>query len=299
MQPLCIQLVWRELFGLNWFHLYCNPKYTENYAGAHIQGIHRVMFKYSRVWRAELVCLESSKLPAWCPTILSFQTSTCATLFNCMCLVCVCALRVPPVVFQCSLQYSGFLQCHASVGQFHLRFSSGFLVFPCNIRWVAQRYAGVHWVSQLHSSGQWTSQCTLAQGNGWYQLLLGLVRTRVPMSRSRLNNRATMEADILTFTGILTPEAASVAPCLLRLRRKLLRSSTRMRLPILNSVRAWARLFHVSASRGLRPIAAEPQSAQGGTKEQSRSWAKICHFGEVGHWSRSLAAFFFRKFLGD
>ena len=36
------------------------------------------------------------------------------------------------------------------------------------------------------------------------------------MSRSRLNNRATMEAYILTFTGRLTPEAASVAPCLLR-----------------------------------------------------------------------------------
>ena len=31
--------------------------------------------------------------------------------------------------------------------------------------------------------------------------------------------------------------------CLLRLRRKLLRSSTRMRLPILISLRAWARLF--------------------------------------------------------
>ena len=29
--------------------------------------------------------------------------------------------------------------------------------------------------------------------------------------------------------------------------------------PILNSVRAWARLLHVSASRGLRPTAAEPQ----------------------------------------
>ena len=26
--PLCIQLVWRELFELNWFHLTCNPKYT-------------------------------------------------------------------------------------------------------------------------------------------------------------------------------------------------------------------------------------------------------------------------------
>ena len=43
--------------------------------------------------------------------------------------------------------------------------------------------------------------------------MLGFVRTRVLMSRSRLNNRATMEADILSITGSLTPEAASVAPC--------------------------------------------------------------------------------------
>ena len=27
--PLCIQLVWWELFELNWFHLTCNPKYTK------------------------------------------------------------------------------------------------------------------------------------------------------------------------------------------------------------------------------------------------------------------------------
>ena len=27
--PLCIQLVWRELFELSWFHLHCNPKYTK------------------------------------------------------------------------------------------------------------------------------------------------------------------------------------------------------------------------------------------------------------------------------
>ena len=44
-------------------------------------------------------------------------------------------------------------------------------------------------------------------------LLLAFVRTRVLMSQSRLNNGATMEADILTFTGILTPEAASVTSC--------------------------------------------------------------------------------------
>ena len=27
--PLCIQLVWWELFELNWFHVTCNPKYTK------------------------------------------------------------------------------------------------------------------------------------------------------------------------------------------------------------------------------------------------------------------------------
>ena len=27
--PSCIQLVWRELFGLSWFHFYCNQKYTK------------------------------------------------------------------------------------------------------------------------------------------------------------------------------------------------------------------------------------------------------------------------------
>ena len=27
--PLCIQLVWWELFDLNWFHVTCNPKYTK------------------------------------------------------------------------------------------------------------------------------------------------------------------------------------------------------------------------------------------------------------------------------
>ena len=27
--PLCIQLVWWELFELNWFHLTCNPKYSK------------------------------------------------------------------------------------------------------------------------------------------------------------------------------------------------------------------------------------------------------------------------------
>ena len=45
------------------------------------------------------------------------------------------------------------------------------------------------------------------------KLLLRFTRTQVLISRSRLNNRATMEADILSFTGILTPEAASITSC--------------------------------------------------------------------------------------
>ena len=72
---------------------------------------------------------------------------------------------------------------------------------------------------------------------------------------------------VLSMIAVLRPSVTRHPLWLLRLRRKLLRSSSRVRLTILNSVRAWARLFHVNASRGLRPIAAEPQSAQGGTME--------------------------------
>ena len=46
-----------------------------------------------------------------------------------------------------------------------------------------------------------------------YLSLLGFVRTRVLMSRSRLNNGATHGGWHLTFTGILTPGDASVASC--------------------------------------------------------------------------------------
>ena len=55
--PLCIQLLWWELFELNWYHLTCQPKYTKNYNGAHIKGMHRVMLKYSHVLRAELASI--------------------------------------------------------------------------------------------------------------------------------------------------------------------------------------------------------------------------------------------------
>ena len=106
-----VRLVWAKLI-----QFVLQPQMHKNYTGAYIQGMHRVMLKYSHVWRVELVCLESSKLhvkaeytktcplPAWCPAILPFQTSTGAILFDYMCLVCVGALTVPPVVFQCSLQ---------------------------------------------------------------------------------------------------------------------------------------------------------------------------------------------------
>ena len=58
----------------------------------------------------------------------------------------------------------------------------------------------------------WISRITLAPWM-YSEFLLRFVRTRVLISRSRLNNRATMEADILSVTRILTPEAASVTPC--------------------------------------------------------------------------------------
>ena len=60
--PLCIQLVWWELFELNWFHLTCNPKYTKNYKGALIKGMHRVM--YSHVLRAELASIAEQYTPS-------------------------------------------------------------------------------------------------------------------------------------------------------------------------------------------------------------------------------------------
>ena len=94
---LCIQLVWWELFELNWIHLTCNPKYTKNYNGAHIKSILRVTLKCSHVLGAEWFPLQSSKLQVkpeftetcpladWCPDILSFQTGKDANLLNYMC----------------------------------------------------------------------------------------------------------------------------------------------------------------------------------------------------------------------
>ena len=79
---------------------------------------------------------------------------------------------------------------------------------------------------------------------------------------------------------------------LLRLRRKLLRSSTRMRLPILNSVRAWARLFHVSASRGLDLSQQSPNRRKVGLWNSlvggGRRYVTLAKWvTEVGHWPPS------------
>ena len=55
--PICIQLVWWELFELNRFHFGLQPQIHKNYNGAHIKGMHRVMLKYSHVLRAELASI--------------------------------------------------------------------------------------------------------------------------------------------------------------------------------------------------------------------------------------------------
>ena len=62
--------------------------------------------------------------------------------------------------------------------------------------------------------------------------------------------------------------------------------------PILNSVRAWARLLHVSASRGLRPIAAAPNRRKVGLWNSlvggGRRYVTLAKWvTEVGHWPPS------------
>ena len=61
-----------------------------------------------------------------------------ATLLNYFCLcVCMWAVKVPPVVFQCRLQNLEFFQLHPSVELFKLSFSSGVPVYLANIRWIS------------------------------------------------------------------------------------------------------------------------------------------------------------------
>ena len=82
------RVVWAKLIPF-----VLQPQIHKNYNNAHIQGIHKVMFKYTfeeQNWYA----LESNKpqvkteftetgpLAAWCPVIWSLQTGIDATLLN-------------------------------------------------------------------------------------------------------------------------------------------------------------------------------------------------------------------------
>ena len=61
--PLCIQLVWWELFELNWFQLIWNPKYTKTIMGSyqrHAQGNFEV-----------LTCVKKSRTGIHCRAVNS------------------------------------------------------------------------------------------------------------------------------------------------------------------------------------------------------------------------------------
>ena len=142
--PLCIQLVWWELFELNWFHLNCHPKYTKS-----MMLISKVCTELNLQWPVHFLIT----VPPSCHFKLAWM------------LLCYMCLGVWEV-FKCRRNLSKFLQWHFYVGQFQLSFISGVPVYPANIRRVAQWYPSVHWVNQWHSSVHWTSQCALAQGKG-------------------------------------------------------------------------------------------------------------------------------------
>ena len=190
MQPL-IQLVWWELFELNWFHLTCNHKYTKT--------IMVLISKACTVWCwSTHICkeqngypLQSSKLQVkgWIYRDLStcLLVSSHLVIWNWLgcysaklyVLGLVWAVSFPSVVFQCRLQKlvspvasqcgafsTKFRQWHSSVELFQLSFSSGVPVYPASLRRVAQWYPSVQWVNQWYSGVHRTNECTLAQGKG-------------------------------------------------------------------------------------------------------------------------------------
>ena len=142
--PLCIHLVWWELFELNWFHLTYNPKCTKTIMVlTDTKGIHRAMLKYSHVLRAEMVSIADQWTPSkgWIYRDLSncllvsrhLVISNWHGCYSAHLYVsgCVWAVTVHPVVFHCRLQKLEFLQWHPSVGRFELSFSSGTPVWGC------------------------------------------------------------------------------------------------------------------------------------------------------------------------
>ena len=170
-----VRVVWAKLISFD-----LQTLIHRNYNGAHIQGKHRMTLKYSHVFRAELVSIQSSKLQVkaeftetfplaeWCFTMLSFQTGMDATLLSYMCRgVCGllqslqwcssvgCKIRVSPVASQCGAVSTKFFP----------------VVFQCTLQIIAGSpscipvYTGQPVAFQWHSSVHRTSQCTLAQGN--------------------------------------------------------------------------------------------------------------------------------------
>ena len=177
--PLCIQRVWREVFELSWFHLYCDPKYTKTIIVIILKAYTEWCWSTHRFEEQNWCALENSKLQVksefteTCPraassaTILSFQTGMSATLLNYMCLS-VCAII--------SLQWCSRVGCNSQsfpvefqCGQFQLSFSSGVPVYPASKHSlgrpvVSQCTLGQPVSFQCHSSVHWTTQCTLARG---------------------------------------------------------------------------------------------------------------------------------------
>ena len=90
--PLCIQLVWWELFELNWFHLTCHPKYTKTMMMLISKACTEWCWSTHMCQEQNWHPLKSSKLQVmteytetcplayWCPAILLFQTGLDATL---------------------------------------------------------------------------------------------------------------------------------------------------------------------------------------------------------------------------
>ena len=161
MQTICIQLVWWELFELNWFHLTCIPKYTKTLM------VLISMACTEWCWSTR-VCLEQNWYPlqisklevkagftktcpiaACCSAILSFQTSMDAILINNM-RRGVCGLSQ-------SFQWCSNVGCKSSsissgitLGSFNY-FSSATPVYPASIRWV---FAVTHLVNKTLINGK-------------------------------------------------------------------------------------------------------------------------------------------------
>ena len=88
---ICIQLIWWELFELNWFHMTCNPKYTtiimvliskactEWFGSTHMCKEQTWYPLQSSKLQVKAEFTDTCPLADWYPAILSFQTGMDAT----------------------------------------------------------------------------------------------------------------------------------------------------------------------------------------------------------------------------